>query len=284
MSIDSTIQSFQADVIDASMNTPVLVDFWAPWCGPCKSLGPILEKLEQDYGGRFSLVKIDTEQEQQIAEHFQIRSIPTVFAFVNGQPVDQFQGALPEGEIRAFIDKLMPNPAETEFEQAAQALNNGDQETALEHARRTITLDPAHDSARLLVAQLMLSKGDPRAAQGQIDALSAESLANPQVSALAAQVAEAVQAAQVPAPTELLEQVSANPGDMPARQALAEHYVEHQMWAEALEQLLEIVKADREFEDDLGRRRMVEVFKLASEHPAIVSEWRRRLGASLNVV
>lgn len=284
MSIDSTIQSFQADVIDASMNTPVLVDFWAPWCGPCKSLGPILEKLEQDYGGRFSLVKIDTEQEQQIAEHFQIRSIPTVFAFVNGQPVDQFQGALPEGEIRAFIDKLMPNPAETEFEQAAQALNNGDQETALEHARRTITLDPAHDSARLLVAQLMLSKGDPRAAQGQIEALSAESLANPQVSALAAQVAEAVQAAQVPAPTELLEQVSANPGDMPARQALAEHYVEHQMWAEALEQLLEIVKADREFEDDLGRRRMVEVFKLASEHPAIVSEWRRRLGASLNVV
>ena len=97
MSTDTTFQTFQADVIDASMQVPVLVDFWAPWCGPCKSLGPMLEKLEQAYGGRFKLVKIDTDAEQQLAQHFRIKSIPTVYAFVGGQPVDQFQGALPEG-------------------------------------------------------------------------------------------------------------------------------------------------------------------------------------------
>ncbi|MGH1357368.1 MAG: thioredoxin [Burkholderiaceae bacterium] len=284
MSTDTTIQSFQADVIDASAETPVLVDFWADWCGPCKSLGPILDRLEQEYAGRFKLVKVDTEQEQQIAQHFQIKSLPTVFAFVNGQPVDQFQGAMPEGQIREFIDRLLPNPAEAEFEMAAKALNEGDQAAALEHAKRTVSIDPAHDTARLLIAQLMMAAGDPRAAQGQIDALSAKSLSNPQVTELAEQIKQAVDDAQVPAPTELIEKVAADPADMAARKTLAEHYIEHSMWEEALEQLLQIVSTDREFEEDFGRRRMIEVFKLASELPTVVSAWRRKLGATLNVV
>ncbi len=283
MSTDTTIQSFQADVIDASAQAPVLVDFWADWCGPCKSLGPILERLEQEYGGRFKLVKVDTEQEQQIAQHFQIKSLPTVYAFVNGQPVDQFQGAMPEGKIREFIDRLLPNPAEAEFEMAAKALNQGDQAGALEHAKRTVALEPTHDSARLLIAQLQMAAGDPRAAQGQIEALSAKSLANPQVAELAEQIRQAVEALQVPPPTELLDKVAAAPQDPAARKALAEHYIVHSMWDEALEQLLEIVRIDREFEDDFGRRRMIEVFKLASELPAVVSAWRRKLGATLNV-
>ena len=284
MSTDTTIQSFQTDVIDASADALVLVDFWAEWCGPCKSLGPILEKLEADYGGRVKLVKVDTEAEQQLAQHFQIRSLPTVFAFLNGQPVDQFQGALPEGQIREFIDRHLPNPAEAEFELAAKALNDGDQAAALEHAKRTVSLDPKHDTARLLIAQLQLAAGDPGAAQGQMDALSAASLANPQVAELAEQIAQAFEATQVPPPTELLQRVETSPTDPQARADLAEHYITHKMWDEALEQLLEIVKHDREFQDDFGRKKMIEVFKLAVEQPAVVSAWRRKLGATLNVV
>lgn len=284
MSINSTIETFQADVIDASADALVLVDFWAEWCGPCKSLGPILEKLEADYGGRIKLVKIDTEAEQQIAQHFQIQSLPTVYFFLNGQPVDQFQGALPEGQIREFIDRHLPDPAAAEFELAAKALNEGDQATALEHAKRTISLDPKHDTARLLIAQLQLAAGDPGAAQSQMDALSEAALANPQVAELVEQIAQAFEATRVPPPTELLQKVEQAPSDPQARADLAEHYITHKMWEEALEQLLEIVKIDREFQDDFGRQKMIEVFKLAVEQPTVVSAWRRKLGSTLNVV
>lgn len=283
MSTDTTLQTFQADVIDASMQVPVLVDFWAPWCGPCKTLGPMLEKLEQAYGGRFKLVKVDTDAQQQLAQHFRIRSIPTVYAFVNGQPVDQFQGAQPEGRLREFIDRLMPNPSDVELDQAGAALDRGDTAAATEHVRKAIALDPSNDSARLLYAQLLLAAGDPAAAQGQIEALSPQARAEPQVAGLAQQIAAAVEAARPPAPHELLARVQANPGDLQARLDLAEYWIEYKEWPQALAELLEIVQRDRGFHDDVGRRRMVQVFDMASAQPQLVSEWRRRLGAALNV-
>jgi putative thioredoxin len=282
MSVDTTIKTFQADVIDASMQVPVLVDFWATWCGPCKTLGPMLERLEAQYGGRFKLVKVDSDTNQQLAQHFGIRSIPTVFAFVGGRPVDQFQGALPESKLREFIDRLMPNPAEIELEAAAAALQRGDQSGALEHAKKAIALDPAADEARLLYAQLLLAQGEPAAALAQMDALDPSARSDPQVAALREQMAAAVEAAKPPAPTRLLARVAADPQDLQARLELAEYYLEYKEWAEAFGELLEIVKRDRAFGDDVGRKRMVQAFELASAQPQLVADWRRKLGAALN--
>ncbi|MGE0800818.1 MAG: thioredoxin [Lautropia sp.] len=283
MSTDTTLQRFQADVIEASMQIPVLVDFWAEWCGPCKALTPVLEKLEQSYAGRFKLVKVDTEKEQQLAQHFRIRSIPTVYAFVQGKPVDTFQGALPESKLREFIDRLMPNPSDVEFEQATAALQRGDQAAAAAHARKAIELDAGNDDARLLYAQLLLAGGDAKAAQGVLDAASAAARQDPQVAQLAQRIAAAVEAARAPVPAELIRKVDANPADLAARMELAEYWIKYKEWEPALEQLLEVVTRDRAFGDDAGRKRMVEVFALASTQPQLVAQWRRRLGGVLNV-
>ncbi len=279
--IETTLDRFKTDVIDASMQTPVVLDFWAPWCGPCKTLGPMLEKLEQEYAGRFLLVKVDTDAQPELAQHFRIRSIPTVFGIVNGQPVDQFQGAQPESQLRAFIDRLMPNPGDVELEHAMQAAERGDNAAAADHLRKALAIDPANDSARLMYAQLLLQDADAGAAQAQLAHLSAEALQDPQVQALVEQVRQQIADGVEPPPPALLERIAAQPGDLQARLDLARHHMAQKAWAPALEQLLEIVRRDRAFGDDVGRKTMIEVFGLAAAQPELVSEWRRRLSSLL---
>ena len=280
--IETTLESFQADVVDASMQVPVLLDFWAPWCGPCKTLGPMLEKLETQYGGRFRLVKVNTEENQQLAQHFRIRSIPTVYAFVGGRPVDQFQGALPEAQLREFIDRLMPNPSDIELDAALQLIEKGDLANAAQHLRQALALDPANDTARMTYAQVLLDADDAAAAKEQADALSAAARQDPHAQALIARIEAILKENTLPPAPELEARVQANGGDLQARLELAQHFIAHKAWEPALEQLIEIVKRDRAFGDDVGRKTMVQVFDLASAQPQLVTTWRRRLSSALN--
>src|ERR1700758_5464994 len=170
--MDTPLATFEKDVIAASTLAPVLVDFWAPWCGPCKTLGPMLEKLETEYAGKWRLVKVNVDENQELAAHFQVRSIPHVVAFVEGRPVDQFIGVLPEGQLREFIDRLVPDSTEEERSNARIAIAEGRFADALDHLKAALAFDPGYDDARLDLIELLLNQNRFDEARNQVDLLS----------------------------------------------------------------------------------------------------------------
>jgi putative thioredoxin len=286
--IDTTQDRFAHDVIETSHDVPVLVDFWAPWCGPCRVLGPMLEKLERDYGGRFRLVKVDSDRSPDLSAQFGVRSIPYVVAFVDGKPVNAFVGALPESQLRAFIDKVIPDPAEIQRRKAARLRAAGDLAGAITTLRSAIALDPENDAARIDLATLLLD------AAGGADAarvaepkellahVSRARQSDPAVTALRTRLAALEQSASLPSRADLEARIAKDGADLQARLDLANRLIAERRFEPALEQLLAIVERDRAFNDDAARKTMLAVFDLAADERGLVSNFRRRLAAALN--
>jgi putative thioredoxin len=281
--IDVDQTSFDEVVIEGSRKTPVVVDFWAPWCGPCRALTPILEKLAAEYAGRFVLAKINSDENPELSARYSVRGIPNVKAFADGEVVDEFSGALPEGKVREFLERLLPSPADDLRDDAAAVYaHTRDADRALEILSRAEALDPSNDDIRVDRAALLADAGRLDEANQVLAALKPLTQMSARVNALKAKLDLARGAADASSIDELEQRIAANAGDLDARLQLAHAHAASQNYREALEQLLEIVGRDRAFGEDAGRKTMLKVFELLGNWGDLVSEFRRRLARTIN--
>jgi putative thioredoxin len=261
--IDITVENFEHEVIAASMSQPVLVDFWAPWCGPCKAIGPILEKLETEYGGGFKLAKVNSDEEQQLAGAFGIRSIPTVVLMKNGQPVDGFMGALPEGQVRDFLDKHVQALAPQEEEEPVpEDPADAAPEAQLERLQHAVATDPANDDARFEYVKALLVAGREDDARRAFEPVASKAPVMRRFDALARWFDALGFAASGAKMAEQDERVAANRRDFQARFDRARLLMAQQQWTEAMDELLEILMRDKAWSEDLARKTYIAILEI----------------------
>ena len=283
---DATTQSFAADVIEASHQTPVIVDFWAPWCGPCKQLAPILEKTVRDAGGKVALVKINIDENPEIAQQLRIQSIPAVFAFDKGQPVDGFMGAQPESQIKRFVERLVgpmgPSPLEQALEQAKDALDAGDFASASNIYGQILRQVPGEAAAIAGLVRCLVGAGDLQEARELVDGLDDDALKNADVESAVSALALAEQAGEADGDTaELQARLAQDPGDHQARFDLAMAYHGAGRNEQAIDELIEIIRRDREWNDEAARQQLLKLFEALGHADPLTVAGRRKLSSIL---
>ena len=313
---DITIQNFEADLIQASLLQPVLLDIWAPWCGPCRTLGPLLEKIEVAYAGRFKLAKLNSDDQPEIAaqlsQAFGVRSIPFCVMFKDGQPVDGFVGALPEAQICEFLDRHVPSAealeADGQIEQAEALEAEGDTDSALARLRQALATDPANDPARCDCVKLLIETGQVAQARATWQPVAAKALVDGRIAALGLWLDACEKAPTARSPQALAEAITANRRDFEARHELAQICLAAGHFTQAMDALLEIVMRDKTWNDQLARKTYVAILELMTKpvpktgpgtepakgalevvgHAAVVAgdpvidQYRRKLSMALN--
>jgi putative thioredoxin len=245
--MDVTTATFEAEVLEASRSLPVVADFWAPWCGPCRALTPTLEKVARDYEGRVKLVKINSDDNQEIAAAFDIRSIPNVIAFKDGRPVSQFMGAVPESQVRAFFDKLLPSASALALARAEALFGEGKLDDA-ESELAKVRFDPDFEA---------------------------------RIEAVTQGIAFARAGKDGPGEKELKQKLAADPADHDTRAALAALYAGKKRYGEAMDELLEITRREKDWKEGEAKRQLLALFNLAADQPELVSQYRKKLAQSL---
>ena len=288
---DSDQTKFAKDVLEASRTMPVIVDFWAPWCGPCKTLQPIIEKVVKAAKGAVKLVKINIDQNQMLAQQLRIQSIPAVYAFFGGRPVDGFMGAVPESQVQAFVDKLIQSTggaAGSEAEQLAELLEHaktavaeGDMTTAAQIYSEILGVEPTHVAALAGMARYHVQAGDLEQAKELLAQVPAKDKTNPDVVTVQASIDLAEKAKEAGPVDDLKAKAAADPKDMQARLDLTMAYWANNQRQEAIDELLAMIKADRKWNEEAARMQLLKFFEALGFSDPLAVDGRKRLSTVL---
>ncbi|MFU8837289.1 MAG: thioredoxin [Thiohalomonadaceae bacterium] len=281
-SFDVSVENFQQYVLDNSAHVPVLVDFWAPWCGPCQSLMPMLTKLAEQYAGGFLLAKVNIDEQPELAQQFGVRSVPTVKLVRHGKVADEFTGALPESQIRTFIDQYVERESDRQMPGILEAFASGQEQVALAQLQQLRSLEP--DNLQLILCEVAFLQRmqDYPVAKALLSGLPANFATEPEVIQAKSRLQLAMEAQSAPGIDELLQRLRLDPNDHQARYLLASSYSREEQFEAALENFLELLRRAPDFQDGAARKGMLMVFDLLGGQGELVSIYRRKMFTALH--